>query len=294
MFALINAFLAYFMWGLFPLFWNQIQTIHSYDLIALRIIISLLTLFPAMYFRKTILDYFKNLKSKKVMALMFMSGLFVTINWSVYIYAITNGKIVESSLGYFITPLINILFGVIFLKEKLSKYKIIAFILASMGIATMIWKTGSIPIISLIIALSFAAYALSRKRIPIPPLVGLALEITWFIIPSLFYLNFFNQSVYHQIPNLEWFYLALSGLATIIPLICFNHAVKGLPLSTVGLIQYVSPTLQFMTGIFIYNEPFSEEKLLAFSFIWAGLVIMGAGSLLDQYKIRRCAILQPK
>lgn len=211
---------------------------------------------------------------------MGIAGILITINWGTYIYAVNNGFILEGSLGYYINPLVNILLGVAFLKEKLDRIEIIATLLAFIGVSYFTISYGSFPWISIILACTLGIYGIIKKKANLPPIPALTLE-TLLIAPiAIFYLMYVintDKLVISNLSSLSILLLIMGGVVTAIPLIMFAKAVKLLPYSTLGFIQYIGPTLQLLIGVFIYNEKFTKAHAICFIFIWLGLIMFTLG-----------------
>ena len=231
-------------------------------------------LFALLYFSSKLRQVFRLLSLKKVALNLLASGVLISINWGVFIWAVERGQILETSLGYFINPLFSILLGAIFLKERLSKASKISLFIVVIAICVQIYDLGSLPFISLILPASFAFYGLIRKKVRVPSTHGLFVE-TMLTLPFALGFLLYLWSVGEARLDFDstGFLLAFSGVVTILPLLTFNSAAKYLRLSTLGFFQYLSPSISFLLAIFLYNEPLGMLKLASFVLIWASLAI---------------------
>ena len=264
----------FFMWGVFPIYFKLLADVGAVQVLAHRIVWSAIILFALLYFSGKLRQVFRLLSIKKVALNLLASGVLISINWGVFIWAVERGQILETSLGYFINPLFSILLGAIFLKERLSKASKISLFIVVIAIFVQIYDLGSLPFISLILSASFAFYGLIRKKVRVPSTHGLFVE-TMLTLPFALGFLLYLWSVGEARLNFDstGFLLAFSGVVTILPLLTFNSAAKYLRLSTLGFFQYLSPSISFLVAIFLYNEPLGMLKLASFVLIWASLAI---------------------
>ena len=264
----------FFMWGVFPVYFKLLADVGAVQVLAHRILWSAIILFALLYFSSKLRQVFRLLSIKKVALNLLASGVLISINWGVYIWAVERGQILETSLGYFINPLFSILLGAIFLKERLSKASKISLFIVVIAIFVQIYDLGSLPFISLILSASFAFYGLIRKKVRVPSTHGLFVE-TMLTLPFALGFLLYLWSVGEARLDFDstGFLLAFSGVVTILPLLTFNSAAKYLRLSTLGFFQYLSPSISFLVAIFLYNEPLGMLKLASFVLIWASLAI---------------------
>ena len=264
----------FFMWGVFPIYFKLLADVGAIQVLAHRIVWSAIILFALLYFSNKLRQVFRLLSLKKVALNLLASGVLISINWGVYIWAVERGQILETSLGYFINPLFSILLGAIFLKERLSKASKISLFIVVIAICVQIYDLGSLPFISLILPASFAFYGLIRKKVRVPSTHGLFVE-TMLTLPFALGFLLYLWSVGEARLDFDstGFLLAFSGVVTILPLLTFNSAAKYLRLSTLGFFQYLSPSISFLLAIFLYNEPLGMLKLASFVLIWASLAI---------------------
>jgi chloramphenicol-sensitive protein RarD len=273
--GIIYAILAYSSWGLLPLFWKLLDTIPATEVLAHRVIwSSVFTLLICLFIKKDYLrQYFTNKKS--ILRLM-VTGIIVSLNWGVYIYAINSGQIIEASLGYFINPLVSIVLGMIFFREKLNKNQLAAFALAVIGVTYLTINFGHFPWIAVVLALSFGVYGLMKKQMNYDSMSALAVETTLVAPFAIGYLFFGTQAsgisfVSQPLPII--IFLLFSGVVTIFPLFWFANAAVRISLKSVGFFQYIAPSIKLFIGIYFFHEIFSTVHFISFSFIWGGLVL---------------------
>lgn len=220
-------------------------------------------------------------RSPRQLGILLTTALLLTFNWGLYIYAVNTDRVIETSLGYYINPLVSVLLGFIFLKERLNRGQLLAVGLASLGVTNFIWHFGAVPWIALGLAVSFAFYGLLRKIVAAPPMAGLAIE-TLLVTPlALAYVGYLAITATGQLGT-HWAISLLfvgAGITTSLPLLWFNNAAKRLRLSTLGFFQYIAPSLQLFIGVFLYHEPFTLVHAITFGFIWSALVIFSVSSL---------------
>jgi len=266
---------SYCLWGLFPLYWHLITTVSAYEILAHRILWS--SLFMLIITSVILKIKWKEvLKNRKQISFLIATGILITGNWGVYIWAVNHNHVVDASLGYYINPLINVVFGYLFLNERLTKLQLVALVLAMIGVAYLTYDFGQIPIIALFLAFSFSGYGLLRKKAKVGAHSALTIETLMMAPIALVYLvsTFIQHTNTYQVTDWGTMLLLLgAGPATAIPLLLFGKATETVPLSILGFVQYLSPTLQLVIGIFIFKEEFSIAHIVCFSFIWIGLLI---------------------
>jgi len=284
--GLLFALVTFFLWGSLPLYWKFLGGINSLHILAARILVSLVLLITILSFQKNFawLSIFKDIKKTRS---LIAASLILCFNWGLYIWAVNQGRIVEASLGYYINPLVSVVLGLIFFREKLKTLQWAAVILAFLGVLILTILSGTPPWISLILALTFGFYGLVKKQLKLSSLESLTAE-TLVVTPLgvLFLLvKIETQGGLRFIPDAQnlayfaelgvgiWIALALIGVVSSLPLYCFGRAAKLLPLSTVGFCQFIAPTLQFSIGVFIYGEAFPLRNAIAFSFIWFAVIL---------------------
>ena len=251
---------AYILWGILPIYWKLIDEVPALEILTHRVIWSFVfvLLIVVILKRKILKNFFQvQMSQKKTWLGLFLASLFISINWFTYIYAVNTNHIVEASLGYYINPLIAVLLGVFVLREKVNKMQTISFIIAGIGVLYMTISVGKIPWISLILAISFGFYGLSKKLIKVDSILGLLLE-TLFIFPFallfLAYLGVNNQQSFSTGSLTTDLFLIGSGIATAIPLLWFGIGAQKIPLYLVGFLQYISPTISLILGVVMYGE----------------------------------------
>jgi chloramphenicol-sensitive protein RarD len=278
--GLLTALGAYFLWGILPLYWKLVSHVPASVVLAHRIIWSLVFMFGILLVMRKIPTFFQEVKSifthKKQLVFITLAACFISFNWFTYIWAVNNGHLVEASLGYYINPLVSVIFGMIFFKETLTRWQTISFLLAAVGVLILAIYTGGIPFISLTLAVSFAFYGVIKKKVDVGALTGLAVETVLVTPVALIYLTIVYSSIgdAFYISSLSTFTLLVgAGAATAIPLLLFAIGARRIPLATIGFLQYLAPTISLLIGIFLFGENFSGIHFLAFSFIWVALAI---------------------
>jgi len=267
---------AYIIWGLLPLYWKLVEEAGAYEILAHRGIWSLLICLSLLALRKQLKSAYKMVRSSRTLSLLFLASGLLTINWGVYIWSVTVNRVVEAALGYYITPLINVTFGVLLLREKLRPAQWIAVALAAAGVVILTLGYGSLPWIALVLAISWGSYSLIKKSLNLGALETLSLETLFAFLPNLVFLFIIQGNGSAEFGSTWSISLLLfgAGAATVIPLLLFNGSTTRLPLSTVGLLQYITPTIMFFIGIYINNEDISTTKVIGFAFIWLALAAL--------------------
>jgi chloramphenicol-sensitive protein RarD len=274
--GLIFAVGAYVLWGALPVYWKALQTVPATQIVGHRMIWSLFFVGGLLIFRHRWAQFYQTIKSKKIILIYFVAGSILACNWLTYVWGVTAGYIVETSLGYFINPLVNVLLGVLFLKEKLRLGQWSAIGVAAVGVLYLTVQYGALPWIALVLALSFGIYSLVKKTAPLNALDGLSLETALLFLPAFIYLLYQDNlgvGAFWHAGMATTILLALTGVATALPLLLFSAAVREIPLTTIGVLQYIAPTLQFLLGVFVYGEEFNQARLIGFSCIWLALLI---------------------
>jgi chloramphenicol-sensitive protein RarD len=276
----IQAAFSYVLWGLLPIYWKFIEQVNAKEILANRIFWSFIFMLFILFFTKKWGLFIQTLrgfaKNKKQMLALVLASLLISVNWYTYIWAVNNGHMVEASLGYYINPLVSILLGMIVLKEKLSAAQYASFGLAAIGVLIISIAHGQIPWIALALALSFGLYGLAKKLINVDSSVGLTLE-TMAVTPiaAIYMIVLFvtgTNSFLHASLRTDLLLIG-AGIATAVPLLYFAKGAQKIPLSLLGFIQYISPTITLILGIFVYGEHFSKVQLISFIFIWSALTI---------------------
>jgi chloramphenicol-sensitive protein RarD len=279
---------AYAFWGFFPIYWKFLHNINALQLISHRIIWSFVLLMFIIFFTKQWTD-FRAAAVPRILRVYLIAALLIGFNWTMYVWAVNQNYIVETSLGYFINPLISVLLGVIFLKERLRVAQWIPVILAALGVTYLTFTYGRLPYIALSLAFTFGLYGLVKKLSPLGSLFGLTVETGILFIPAVAYLVFADvngEGAFLHMGLTSDILMMGAGVVTTIPLLMFASAARLIPLWVVGLLQYIAPTLQFLIGVFIYKEPFSHDQLIGFGIVWIALVIF----LVENYLASRVPV----
>ena len=277
--GILYAALSYIIWGFFPIYWKLIDYVSAGETLAQRVFWAFAFMVLLLIFTKKwpmFVNFVKEIvKKPKLFWSLFIASLLISVNWGVFIWAVNAGRILETSLGYYINPLISVLLGVIVLKEKLSGAQIFAFVLAGIGVLTLTIHFGSVPWVSLSLAITFGLYGLAKKMIKADSEIGLTLETMMMVPFALGYLIYImSQSQIQFFVSLPTALLLIGGgVATALPLLFFAKGVQKVSLSMLGILQYIAPTLSLMVGVFIYHEAFTKAHLIAFIFIWLALII---------------------
>ncbi len=276
--GLLYALGAYIMWGLFPIYWKWLQAVPALQVIGHRIVWSFVLLVVVIIATRQ-WTKFRSTLTLRILGIYFVAGLLLSVNWLIYVWGVNAGHIVETSLGYFINPLLSVLLGMIFLGERLRPAQWVAIGLAAFGVIYLTLTYGSLPWIALSLAFTFGFYGLVKKVAPLGSLYGLTLETGLMFLPALGYLIFAEstgQAAFGHIGNVSVLLLVGAGVVTTIPLLMFASAARRIPLTMVGVMQYIAPTLQFLIGVLIYKEPFSTSRLIGFSLVWTALIFFWA------------------
>lgn len=278
------ALTAYITWGVVPVYFKWIGVIPPFEIVAHRLIWSLVFLLGLL----TLTGRWKDMYlSWRRIRFLIPSALMLAANWLIFIWAISNDNITESSLGYFINPLVSVFFGMVFLGERLRPLQWIALFIASAGIAWQLLYFGEIPWIALSLAICFGFYGLLRKQLDMPSFAGLTMECLILLPAAIAYLIWlgFEEKITMGTMGIGIdILLMVSGIVTALPLLCFAAAVTRLPLVTIGIVQYVSPSVSLIIAVFVYNEPFGLSRIITFTCIWVALIIFTAESVLKQRK----------
>lgn len=277
---------AFVIWGLMPLYWYLLRHVPSLQIVLHRSIWCAILVAAFLTIRQGRGWLREILAQPRLAGMLAMSGCLIAVNWALYVWAVNSGHVVEASLGYFINPLLNVVIGVVFLRERLSVPQWIAVALAGGGVAWLTFNYGSFPWIALCLATSFALYGLIRKFAAVEAVQGLGVENLFVFGPALLALAWFERQGGGGFFSLRWggwtdVLLVLGGALTAIPLICFAYAVRRVPLTIIGLLQYIGPTLQLLLGVFFFGEAFGIDRAIGFGFIWVGLVVFALDGYLQ-------------
>jgi chloramphenicol-sensitive protein RarD len=280
---MLYATLAFLCWGLFPLYFHAIAGVPPLEILAHRMLWSLLFLCLVLGARRQWKWLPRVWREPRVLASFVASAVLLTSNWFVYIWSVNNGHVIDASLGYFINPLVNVLLGLLVLKERLRRAQWLAIALAACGVAWLTWQGGQLPWIALILGLTFGAYGLLRKTAALAALEGLSLETMILFPAALAYLAWLTWHGHNTFVNSDsgatrWL-LAAAGPITAIPLLLFAAGARRIPMAVLGLLQYLSPTMQMLLGVWFFHESFSAPRLAGFAVIWAALALYVAEGL---------------
>ena len=280
---------AYTFWGLFPIYWRLLEKDPAIEILAHRMVWSMLFVAVLMTVQREWRWLGEALRNRKTVLVYTLAAILLAVNWFTYIWAVNAGYVVEASLGYFINPLVNFLLGVIFLGEKLRPGQVAAVILAGLGVVYLTVSYGSLPWISLVLAFTFGMYGLIKKTAVLESMHGFSLETMVLFLPALAYLLYRESAgvgAFGHQGVMTTTLLVLAGPVTSIPLLMFGYAARRIPLSMLGFIQYIAPTLQFLLGVFVYAEPFPPARLVGFSIIWLALLIYSLESVFFGRKLK--------
>lgn len=265
---------AYLIWGFFPVYFKALATVPPLQVVCHRIVWSILFLWIIIGWRSKWRDLRNAFCNGKALVLLTVSALLIATNWLVFIIAVGHAQVIQSSLGYFMTPFISVLLGVIFLQERLRRLQLVSLLLAALGVLQLTIQYGQVPWAAIMLALTFGSYGLIRKVVAVDSLTGLTVETLLLGPMALGYLIFVFWQGSNAFPvqgTQTSLFLALSGVATAVPLLLFASAARRLRLATIGFLQYITPTLHFLLAVLLYKEPFTQAHLTSFLFIWSGL-----------------------
>lgn len=282
------AIACYSIWGILPIYWHAMQAVPAIEILANRMVWSLLFVALLLTLKHNWGWVGKAVHSRHIMLTFLATALLLSANWYIYIWSVNAGYVVESSLGYFITPLVNLLLGVVFMRERLRSGQWVAVGVAAAGVLFLTVTYGQLPWIALSLASTFGLYGLLKKRARLESMEGLALETSFMFIPALVFLIYSQMAGFGAFGNVDAFtalLLVLTGVITVGPLIWFASAARLIPLSMMGFIQYISPTLQFIIGVTLFHEPFNATKLIGFSIIWVALIIYSAEGMMNRNRV---------
>jgi chloramphenicol-sensitive protein RarD len=282
---------AYVIWGSLPIYWRWLDRATAYEILANRGIWSLMVCLIFLAFQKQLRSTFKLIRNVKTFFILLTSSFLLTLNWGIYIWAVSVDRVVEASLGYYMTPLVVVCFGVLVLKEKLRFAQKLSLSFAGVGVSILTIAFGQLPLVAFGLALSWGTYSLIKKRLDAGSLETLSIEMIFALIPSATYMFYLMSKSEAQYGSEIWFSLILmtSGLVTVIPLLMFNSAATSLPLTITGLLGYINPTIMFLVGFIVFHEPLTFSKIFGFIFIWTALILLG----IDMYRSGR-AVNQSK
>ena len=267
---------AYVLWGAFPLYWPLLEPASALEIVSHRAVWTLVFCFVVLAITKSLKNTLVTMKRPKVAATLFLTSILISINWLVYIWATNNGHVVEASLGYYINPLIIIAFGIVLLKEKMRKLQWTAVGIASLGVLVLTIDYGRLPWVALALAISWGSYGVVKKQLGLGALEGLAIETLIASLPYLLYLIYIGNKGTGQFGHGVGLTILLisAGAVTAIPLLLFNGSTTRLPLTVIGLLQYITPTIQFSIGVWIRHEDMPTARWIGFIIIWVALTTL--------------------
>jgi len=272
---------AFLIWGLSPIYWKVLRNIPAFEIIMHRVIWSFLFLIIILVFQRHLNELITALKNRRTFLILFPTTILLGFNWFIYIWAVNNEHILQASLGYFIYPLINVLLGMVFLKERLRPLQAVSLVLAGIGVLYLTFHYGAFPWIALSLAFAFGFYGLIRKVAPVSSLVGLSVEMLFLAVPALAYIVFLDNkgtgALFRISIKIDLFLMGAAFL-TALPLLLFTRGARRLNLSTLGFLQYLSPSCMFLLGVYLYNEPLLNTQILTFVLIWTALFIYSTDS----------------
>ncbi|MBM3682273.1 MAG: EamA family transporter RarD [Actinobacteria bacterium] len=274
--GLLAAIGTYLIWGVAPLYWQLLKPASAPEILAHRVIWSVGLLLIIVYFRNLMVEVRSASNDKRKILLLFSASILISINWGVFIWAVNNGHVIETSLGYFINPLVSVALGVFILKEKLSSPQKVSVALTFIAVTFLTLTLGHPPYIALSLAFSFGFYGLVKKILNMNAISSLTLEtllLTPFFLAFLFYLNSKDQLSFVNYDLNHSFWLAIAGVVTVVPLLLFGTAVVRIPLVVLGLVQALGPILQFLLGYFVFNEPMSLARWIGFLIVWLAVTV---------------------
>ena len=281
---------AYAIWGLFPIFWKLIEFVPADQIIAHRIIWSFVLLAIVLGVRRAVFGPGLAMPRGPATALYTTAAVLIAVNWFMYVWAVNHGFILETSLGYFITPLVNVLLGVVLLGERLRRLQWIAVALAAAGVLYLALVYGDVPWIAIGLAVTFGTYGLVKKKGPLGSLEGLALETGLLFVPAVAYILLAETrgtDAFLQVDASTRLLIAAAGPVTTLPLLLFAAAVQRIPLSAIGILQFIAPTIQFLLGILVYGEPFNRQQFTGFMLVWAAVVVFAVEGVRTRVQPRR-------
>lgn len=284
--GILFAIAAFVTWGFLPAYWKQLQAVTPLEILCHRVVWSCVFLSLIITYQKRWPEVRDVLDTKSNLKKLFLSGLLIGFNWFVYIWAVNTGHVVETSLGYYINPMVNVLIGFVLLGERFNRWQMLAVLCAFTGVVYSLAAYGDLPLFALTLAFSFAFYGYARKKISVAPIPGLLIETVALLIPALAYI------LYRQLESDSLFlrqlglslWLIGAGIVTSLPLLWFAAAARKLHLSTIGILQYIAPSIAFALGVFVYREVFDWHSLNTFALIWCGVVIYCSDSVIRNRK----------
>ncbi|MBB2909065.1 chloramphenicol-sensitive protein RarD [Streptosporangium becharense] len=295
--GLLYGVAAYMMWGLFPLYWPLLKPSGAVEILAHRVAWSLVAVTAILAVRRH-WSWFRTLvRTPRKLGLLVLAAAIITVNWGVYIYAVNSGHVVESALGYFINPLVSVLFGVLLLKERLRPLQWVAVGLGALAVLVLTFDYGRLPWIAVVLAVSFGTYGLVKKTAQVGAAESMTVETLVLLLPALGYLVYLGQqgtSTFGHVSAAHALLLAGGGVVTAVPLLCFTAAALRVPLTTIGLLQYIAPVLQFLCGVLIAREVMPPSRWIGFAIVWLALSVFTWDSLRTARRARQARQESPE
>ena len=292
--AILAGIGAFVTWGLIPGYWKLLKRVPATEILAHRYVWTSVFLITLLTWQRRWPEIETNARSRRTVAFCLASGCVISINWFLFIWAVNMGRVIETSLGYFMTPLMNVLFGGIFLGERLTRLQMLSVALATLGVLNLTFGYGHFPWLAITLCVSFGVYGLLRKKSGTAAIPGLFFETVMLAPIAAVYLGVLrthNELVFGSSGWLLTILLLTTGIVTAVPLIWFGHAARHLQLTTLGFLQYLSPTCSFLLGVFVFHEPFSRGQLITFSMIWLALALFTFDAIARLRSGRRRAVL---
>lgn len=289
-FAFIVAFFSFLIWGALVIYWHQLSSVNPLEVVAHRAIWSLVFTAVLIVITKKAGEVIRVLKNPRNILPLILSSILIAGNWGLFIWAVANDKIIESSMGNYITPLLNVAASAVIFKVVLNKYQKLSVLLAFAGVVYMITVYGKVPYIAIFFAVTFCTYGIIKKLVPASALTGLFVETLIISLPSVIYVIYLisnGESAVLKGDALISFLLICGGIVTTLPLLGFSYSAKILHLSTLGILQYITPTIAFLLGVFVYHEYFSANMLITFTLIWTGLIIYSTDGIFQLKKMKK-------
>ena len=274
--GLIAGLAAFGTWGLIPVYWKLFTNLAAAEILAHRFVWTTLFLVALLSWQQRWPELREATRSRRALLYCFASGIAISVNWLVFIWAVNVGRVIETSLGYFMTPLVNVLFGAVVLRERLTRWQLVSVLLALVGVLNLTFGYGRFPWLAITLCVSFGLYGLLRKKSGVRPIPGLFLETTLLTPIAAGYLIYLERASTGAMHSAAWPMILLlisTGIVTGLPLVWFGHAARHLRLTTLGFLQYLAPSCSFFLGVFLYHEPFTRAHLITFTFIWLALII---------------------
>lgn len=289
-FAFVVALFSFLIWGALVTYWHQLSSVNPLEVVAHRAIWSLIFTSFIILFMKRAGEVIRVIRNPKNVIPLIISSIIIASNWGIFIWAVANDKIIESSMGNYITPLLNVAASAIIFKVVLNKYQKLSVLLALSGVVYMIIVYGKVPYIAIFFAVTFCTYGIIKKLVRASAITGLFIETLIISIPSAVYVLYListGESAVLRGDSFITFLLVCGGIVTTLPLLGFSYSAQVLHLSTLGILQYITPTIAFLLGVFVYHEYFSKNMLITFILIWAGLIIYSVDGLYQLKKMKK-------